>query len=129
VFVESIDARRGSRYPNLHIVQRQGPFRSAAHANDQADGSGQAAVAIAALRVPTLDDPMTQGFVEISDSSGTVITVLEFLSPSDKVPGIGQKLYLDRQREVRSAGVNLVEIDLMRTGGRVPAITPEQLAD
>jgi hypothetical protein len=128
VFVESIDARPGSRYPDLHIVEQSRPFGAGSEATQETAEAGQTAVATAPLRVRILDDPVTQGFVEISDSSGTVITVLEFLSPSNKIPGMGQKLYLDKQRELRSAGVSLVEIDLVRTGDRVTTITPEQLA-
>ena len=128
VFVESVDARQAPRYPDLHVVERRLPFRKETEGLQDVANAGQTSLATAPLRVRILEDSITQGFIEISDSSGTVITVLEFLSPSNKVPGSGQKLYLEKQRELRSAGVNLVEIDLVRTGERVTLISPEQLA-
>jgi hypothetical protein len=63
---------------------------------------------------------MTQGYIEIVDagSGHRVITVIEFLSPTNKLPGDGQDLYLKKQKEVRAARVNLVEVDLTRAGRR-----------
>lgn len=51
-------------------------------------------------------------------TGGRVVTVIEFLSPSNKVPGMGRVQYQKKQRECRDADVNLVEIDLRRTGER-----------
>jgi hypothetical protein len=70
--------------------------------------------------VKLTDEPITQGFIQIIDvrAGKRVVTILEFLSPTNKVPGHGQSLYLTKQREAREAGVNLVEIDLTRSGDR-----------
>lgn len=61
-----------------------------------------------------------QRFIEIIDpaSGGRLVTVIEFLSPSNKLAGDGQDKYRQKQREVISAGLNLVEIDLTRSGTR-----------
>jgi hypothetical protein len=66
------------------------------------------------------DEPATQGFIEIIDvgSGNRLVTVIEFLSPSNKLPGSGQNLYLRKQEECIAAGVSLVEIDLTRKGER-----------
>jgi len=80
------------------------------------------AVAIAEpLTIVLADEPTTQGYIEIRDlSSGSrVVTVIEVLSPSNKLPGEGRRLYVHKQRELVEAGVSLVEIDLVRTGRRV----------
>jgi hypothetical protein len=122
VFVEAIDERLGTRFPDLHIIARPTPFSE----GERSVGNG--GVATAPLRVRMLHDPVTQGFIHIADASGTVITAVEFLSPSNKVAGKGQQLYLERQKQLRDGGVNLVEIDLVRTGERVTMITPEQLS-
>ena len=65
-------------------------------------------------------EPVVQRFLEIIDLStgGRVITVIEFVSPANKVPGDGLEKYKQKQSECRGAGVNLVEIDLTRTGRR-----------
>ena len=53
-----------------------------------------------------------------------MVTVIEFLSPANKVPGAGQDLYLRKQREVMAAGASLVEVDLTRSGQRVTVARP-----
>lgn len=62
-----------------------------------------------------------QRFIEIIDvaTAGRVITVIEFVSPSNKLPGDGLEQYKQKQAECRDARVNLVEIDLTRRGRRV----------
>ena len=64
---------------------------------------------------------MRQGFIEIIDlkAGRRVVTVIEILRPSNKVPGPGRDLYLKKQRELREGNVSLVEIDLLRQGSRV----------
>jgi hypothetical protein len=63
-------------------------------------------------------EPVTETFLEIIDreSGGRVISVIEFLSPSNKSPGPNREQYLRKQREVVSSDANLVEIDLNRFG-------------
>lgn len=65
-------------------------------------------------------EPVTQRFLEIIDVStgGRVVTVIEFVSPANKMPGDGLEKYRQKQSECRAAGVNLVEIDLTRSGHR-----------
>jgi hypothetical protein len=41
-----------------------------------------------------------------------VITVIEFLSPTNKMPGDGQVKYQRKQQECRDADINLAAIDL-----------------
>lgn len=61
-----------------------------------------------------------QRYLEIRDaqSGGRVITVIEFVSPTNKLPGDGLTKYRQKQEECRDAEVNLVEIDLTRAGDR-----------
>jgi hypothetical protein len=74
------------------------------------------------------NDPITESWIEIRDRSGnTVVTVIEFLSPANKSGGVGQELYLKKQREVLSSTANLVEVDLVRTGERVLALPTLQI--
>ncbi len=67
-----------------------------------------------------------QGYIEILDTEAgnRVVTVIEFLSPTNKVPGDGQDRYLRKQREVLESKAGLVEIDLTRAGRRSLAAPP-----
>ncbi len=49
---------------------------------------------------------------------GRVITVIEFVNPTNKRSGEGLTKYRQKQQECREGGVNLVEIDLTRNGDR-----------
>src|SRR5882762_7843773 len=70
------------------------------------------------LLVETGPDTVTETFIEIVDreSGNRVVTVIEFLSPSNKSPGPNREQYLRKQRDVCSSNANLVEIDLNRFG-------------
>lgn len=87
-------------------------------------------VAVAEPLLVRLDpEPIVEGFIEIRDTheEGRVITVIEVLSPTNKLPGPGQRLYLQKQEELREGSVSLVEIDLLRAGQRVLNVRPELL--
>lgn len=45
-----------------------------------------------------------------------LVTAIEVLSPDNKAPGPGRSSYLRKRDELWEAGVNLVEIDLLRAG-------------
>ena len=53
-------------------------------------------------------------WIEISDTNGHLITVLEVLSPTNK--STGRKTYCSKRRDYISGGINVVEIDLLRGG-------------
>jgi hypothetical protein len=73
-------------------------------------------------------EPTTESFVEIVDvkSGHRVVTAIEVLSPTNKRPSEGQRLYLKKRDDMKLAGVNNVEIDLLRGGDRV-LMVPSQL--
>jgi hypothetical protein len=80
------------------------------------------------IEIRTAGEPISQGYIEIVDASlgNRVVTVIEFVSPSNKLPGQGRDLYLRKQREVIDAKANLVEVDLTRAGQRcMQARTPQ----
>jgi len=74
-------------------------------------------------------EPVTEGFVEVRDaaSGDRVITVIEILSPTNKHDGPGQDLYRQKQQELRSGGVSLVEIDLLLGGKHTLSIPWERV--
>ena len=76
------------------------------------------------LRITLLNEKRTEGYIEIVDASSgnRLITTIEFLSPTNKLPGDDREQYLQKQRQVKRAGANLVEIDLTRKGTWTMAI-------
>jgi hypothetical protein len=108
-------------YPDVQIVEQPGPW---------AGEGGAAAVAVAEPYVVKVEDqPRTLRRLEIVDASsgGRVVTVIEILSPANKVGSAGQLTYIRKQRELVDAGVNLVEIDLIRAGNYVLSLPEDRL--
>ena len=72
-----------------------------------------------------------QGFIEIIDikSGRRVVTVIEVLSPSNKISGPGRDLYVKKQEELRAGGVSLVEIDLLRAGTRALSVPFDRIPE
>jgi hypothetical protein len=70
-----------------------------------------------------------ESYIQILDlySGQQLVTVIEVISPSNKFDGPGRESYLAKQKEIRGSTVNLVEIDLLRTGQHVMAV-PEWIA-
>jgi hypothetical protein len=71
-------------------------------------------------RFPTVDlERIT--FVEIRDRAHRqLVTVIEFLSPSNKKPGPHHEQYLAKRAQILASPVHFVEIDLLRGGPRMP---------
>ena len=69
----------------------------------------------------------TPRWVEIREAGGRLITVIEVLSPVNKI-GDGWNDYRRKQHDYLSAGVNVVEIDLLRGGEHVLAFPRHALA-
>jgi hypothetical protein len=113
VFVDIDDERSGIVRPDVEVSEDR---------PEGQDGGGVATLAppvtIAEpllLRVP---EPEVHRRVEIydPDSGNRVVTAIEVLSPSNKLPGTARTAYLSKQRDFLRVGVNLVEIDLVREG-------------
>ncbi len=81
---------------------------------------GAETVAVAEpLTIPFLvEDEIEEAFLEIRHlESKTTVTVLEVLSPSNKVRGsAGRRSFLAKRRQVLASEVHWVEIDLLRAG-------------
>jgi hypothetical protein len=68
-------------------------------------------------------EDITEGYIEIRErDGGKVITVIEFLSPTNKYPGPGRDKYDAERAEILRFDTSLVEIDLVRAGPRNLAI-------
>ncbi len=106
-------ATNAVRYPDVGVVAsgRREPVLASA------------ALAIAepiVVEVPSAD-PIEEHYLEIRDpQSGEVITAIEVLSPTNKIPGAGRDQYLIKRQEILITRTNLVEIDLLRAGLPMP---------
>jgi hypothetical protein len=76
-------------------------------------------------------EPATETFLNVLEAGPgqRLITVIEILSLANKLAGDGQRQYRRKQQELASAGVSLVEIDLLRQGRRVLNIPPSRLRE
>jgi hypothetical protein len=119
-----IDVEERSRtvYPDVRVVEQP---------EVPAIGSVPSSVAVSVAEpciIPLPDETPTQRHIEIVDpnSGNRVVTAIELLSTSNKASESGRRAYREKQRQYIQAGVNLVEIDLIRTGTFMVAV-PEQL--
>jgi hypothetical protein len=109
-------------YPDVRVVEY--PEKSGLETRSEAG------IAVAEpLLIEIEADPPTETFIEIVDreSGNRVVTVIEFLSPSNKSPGPNREQYLRKQREICASDTNLVEIDLNRFGTHTLAFPLEYL--
>ena len=70
-------------------------------------------------------EPIIERFIRIFDAGGELITVIEFLSPTNK-RGPGMVSYREKRADLLAAGVHVVEIDLMRAGDWRALMLPER---
>lgn len=121
LIVEDAGVGIRAQHPDVRVVE---------HGNSGAAMRPAAEVAVAEpLILEVADDAVAQRNIEIIDvsSGGRVVTVIEFVSPSNKMPGDGKAKYKAKQDECVAARVNLVEVDLTRQGERELLVSPWQL--
>jgi hypothetical protein len=73
---------------------------------------------------------MRETYLEVRET-GTdyVVTVLECLSPTNKRPGRGRRIYEDKRVDVLASRTHLVEIDLIRAGEPMPIMGNGRASD
>jgi hypothetical protein len=123
VFVESPTGDERTVVPDLRVL---GPERA-----KKGKARKAAELPINGPLVLQLDEPVTQGYIEIRDrtSGMRVVTVIEVLSLANKAPGEGQDKYRQKQQELRDGQVSLVEIDLLRAGTRLLPVPLQRLPE
>jgi hypothetical protein len=97
-----------------------------AHKNRDATATVPTAVAVKApsvrpikVGVP-LREEVRQSYIEVKDAATKeVVTVIELLSPANKV-GEGRQKYLGKRQQILESVTHLVEIDLLRRGASMP---------
>lgn len=115
VQTDSFDIR-----PDVTVVGREEGLRA-----DAPVGVVEADTGVQVLRA-AIPVEVRDVFLEIrSRASHRVVTVVELLSPSNKISNShGQRMYLRKRKRIFSSGTGLVEIDLLRTGDRMPMDDP-----
>lgn len=110
--------------PDVRVVERGPGVIGTATAAVAEVGSALAEVEDTAI-VPLDFDQPTQREIRILDgkNGGRVVTAIEMLSATNKTTG--RLDYRRKQRDFLEAGINLVEIDLLRGGHWVVAPLPE----
>ena len=77
--------------------------------------------AVESFEVTTeVDEEVVESFVRVYDRRDrSVVTLIEVLSPSNKMPGsAGRQSYREKRQDVMNSPAHFVEIDLLRTGTR-----------
>lgn len=123
VVVETPDEEGGQLIPDISIVEHPQRRRTSP--------PQQSGVAVAEPTIVQLPEPeFTETYIVIRDakSGNNLVTVIEFLSASNKHPGAGRRAYKQKADAVIQAGVSLVEIDLLRAG-TAPTPFPEHIAE
>jgi hypothetical protein len=114
VVLEAADTDSRAIYPDVKITERAG--------ERIAETTVRRSVAVMEpVIVEYQTEPATETYINILEAGPgqRLVTVIEVLSLSNKLPGDGQRQYRQKQQELRKAGVGLVEIDLLRRGERV----------
>jgi hypothetical protein len=58
-----------------------------------------------------------EAFIEVRQrSDGRLITLIEAISPANKITGEGRRVYLERRAEVKRVNAHVVEVDLIMQG-------------
>jgi len=98
--------------PDLTVIERYGAAPVARSAEHQ--------VAILDVEV-LLEDLVGEDFLEVRDvETGKLVTVIELLSPANKLHAEGRKVYEEKRSRIFASATSLVEIDLLRDGEPMP---------
>ena len=119
VYVVGFDGPFFIGRPDVSSVDVGGSVGPAAGPALSAPVAPTAPVALAEPRVVEvpLPDRIREGYLEVREvATGEVVTVVEILSPTNKLPGKGRRLYEEKRMEVMGTRTHLVEIDLLRGG-------------
>ena len=114
--------------PDLRVIARQ---EWAQEPWVSSSGVATLAVAEPVEVLMFLEEEIREMHVEVLDAElRQVVTVIEVLSPSNKVPGArGRASYRRKRAEVLGSTSHWVEIDLLREGTRVGAAEPLPYGD
>ncbi|HEV3144129.1 MAG TPA: DUF4058 family protein [Gemmataceae bacterium] len=113
VFINSPRPSKKRRWlePDSFVIERQ---RKSAGGVLVAPSAASARITLPRVR------KRHKSVVVVDRQANKVVTAIETLSPSNKQAGEDRSAYLAKRREYLGSGVNLVEIDLLRAGKKLP---------
>ncbi|MBI3269501.1 MAG: DUF4058 family protein [Planctomycetes bacterium] len=121
VLLEEMAGVEQAYRPDVYVVE---------HGQPRPHAPSAGGVAVAEPFVVHLDpDEVFQRYIDIVDAAtgNQVITTIEFLSPTNKLPGAGQDKFRRKQEETLRSRVSIVEIDLVRAGSRVLMVRSDRI--
>lgn len=122
VYVEE-EGEAHIRRPDVRVVESPTPWQPGA-------GSPATAVLDEPMLLEPFGDPIRQRSVLIYDSAGhRIVTAIEILIPWNKKPGKDLQRYMEKREKYINSEINLVEIDLVRTGDWTEMIGPYLIPD
>lgn len=81
-----------------------------------------AEVGVLEIEVP-VNDKVSENFLEVREvGTDKLVTILELLSPANKLHGEGREQYLRKRGNVLLSFTSLVEVDLLRAGRPMPVV-------
>ncbi len=109
--------------PDIRVVERPD------HGGGGAVAMLEAPVGLGEPLLIADDEPVTEGFIQIVDTSSGqhVVTVIEVLSPTNKLAGDDRRQFIRKRKELVHGGVSIVEIDLLRSGRRLEPLDRRNL--
>ena len=115
---ENGDSRARSIYPDVRIKEKAGTAESGGVAEMEETTATEPMI------IHYNSEPATETFINIMEpgTPDRLVTVIEFLSLSNKLMGEERIKYKEKQVELKRAKVSLVEIDLLRDGPRIFAL-------
>lgn len=126
-YAASIDMYNWIHEPDAEtrkILGKADVLMSETRSGETSKTAGQVAAAPATILLPVVRKASSK-YIKITDISGQrVVTVIELLSPANKTPGPDRDAYLAKRNEYLASSINLVEIDLLRSGLRMPLGNP-----
>jgi len=121
VYVTEADQRDYIGRPDVAIV--------GSSSADAEPVSVAAEPSVLSVRVP-LPDVVRETYLEVRETgSDAVLTVLEILSPTNKRPGRGRRMYEEKRMDVLATRTHLVEVDVVRIGEPMPIVDHNHVSD
>jgi hypothetical protein len=98
--------------PDIAVVPRQPASASAL--------KSRVGTAVLEVDVP-MNDQVSESFLEVHEvTTGMLVTILEFLSPVNKLHAKGRQDYQEKRGHIFQTRTNLVEVDFLRAGEPMP---------
>lgn len=109
--------------PDVALLETQAAERLRRSPPEDPAAAAAATATVSAPRAVTLSIPeeVRERYLEVRDvTSGEAVTVIELLSPTNKLSGTGRQRYEEKRRAAPGSLTSLVEVDLLRAGRRLP---------